>query len=150
MSAEFKNIVVAVDFNDAVGILLGYAEALALKFESKIWVLHVAAPDPDFVGYEPGPQYIRDFRADELKDEHKNLQKISNMFLDKKIESAALLIQGSTVETVLNEAKKLHADLLIVGNHKHSFLHNLLSESVSLELLKNGNIPLLTIPIDEA
>lgn len=150
MSAEFKNIIVAVDFNDAVGILLGYAEALALKFESKIWVLHVAAPDPDFVGYEPGPQYIRDFRADELKDEHKNLQKISNMFLDKKIESAALLIQGSTVETVLNEAKKLHADLLIVGNHKHSFLHNLLSESVSLELLKNGNIPLLTIPIDEA
>lgn len=150
MSAEFKNIIVAVDFNDAVGILLGYAEALALKFESKIWVLHVAAPDPDFVGYEPGPQYIRDFRADELKDEHKNLQKISNMFLDKKIESAALLIQGSTVETVLDEAKKLHADLLIVGNHKHSFLHNLLSESVSLELLKNGNIPLLTIPIDEA
>ena len=150
MSAEFKNIIVAVDFNDAVGILLGYAEAVALKFESKIWVLHVTAPDPDFVGYEPGPQYIRDFRADELKDEHKNLQKISNMFLDKKIESAALLIQGSTVETVLNEAKKLHADLLIVGNHKHSFLHNLLSESVSLELLKNGNIPLLTIPIDEA
>lgn len=149
MSTEFKNIVVAVDFNDAVGKLLGFAEALALKFEAKIWVLHVADPDPDFVGYEPGPQYIRDFRADELRDEHKRLQKISDMFLDKKIESAALLIQGSTVETVLNEAKKLHADLLIVGNHKHSFLHNLLSESVSLELLKNGNIPLLTVPIDE-
>ncbi len=149
MSKEFKNIMVAVDFNDAVGKLLGYAEALALRFEAKIWIVHVADPDPDFVGYEPGPQYIRDFRADELRDEHKKLQNISNMFLDKKIESAALLIQGSTVETVLNEAKKLKADLLIVGNHKHSFLHNLLSESVSLELLKNGNIPLLTIPIEE-
>jgi len=149
MNKEFKNIMVAVDFNDAVGKLLGYAEALALKFEAKIWVVHVADPDPDFVGYEPGPQYIRDFRADELRDEHKKLQNISNMFLDKKIESTALLIQGSKVETVLNEAKKLKADLLIVGNHKHSFLHNLLSESVSLELLKNGNIPLLTIPIDE-
>tara|TARA_R100001369_G_scaffold954_3_gene3127 strand:- start:86902 stop:87354 length:453 start_codon:yes stop_codon:yes gene_type:complete len=149
MSKEFKNIMVAVDFNDAVGKLLGYAEALALRFEAKIWIVHVADPDPDFVGYEPGPQYIRDFRADELRDEHKKLQNISNMFLDKQIESAALLIQGSTVETVLNEAKKLKADLLIVGNHKHSFLHNLLSESVSLELLKNGNIPLLTIPIDE-
>ena len=149
MGAAFKNIVVAVDFNDAVGKLLGYAEALALKFEAKIWVLHVADPDPDFVGYEPGPQYIRDFRADELRDDHKKLQEFSNIFLDKKIDSAALLIQGSTVETVLNEAKKLNADLLIVGNHKHSFLHNLLSESVSLELLKNGNIPLLTVPIAE-
>ncbi len=145
---EFKNILVAVDFNDAVGKLLGYAESLALKFNSKVWVIHVADPDPDFVGYEPGPQYIRDFRADELKEEHRQLQNISNMFLDKKIECAALLIQGSTVETVLKEVEKLHADLLIVGNHKHSFLHNLLSESVSMELLKNGNIPLLTIPVD--
>jgi len=145
----FKNILVAVDFNDEVGKILGYAEDLALKFNSKVWVVHVADPDPDFVGYEPGPQYIRDFRADELKEEHRQLQKISDMFLDKEIDSVALLIQGSTVETVLKEAEKLNADLLIVGNHKHSFLHNLLSESVSLELLKNGNIPLLTIPIDE-
>ncbi len=149
MIQGFKNILVAVDFNDAVGKILAYAEALALKFDAKVWVVHVADPDPDFVGYEPGPQYIRDFRAEELREEHKKLQNMTNMFLDKKIESAALLIQGSTVETVLNEAKKLRADLLIVGNHKHSFLHNLLSESVSLELLKNGNIPLLTIPIDE-
>ncbi len=145
----FKNIIVAIDFNDAVGKLLGYAEEIALKFGSKVWIVHVAAPDPDFVGYEPGPQYIRDFRADELREEHKQLQDITNMFLDKSIESSALLIQGSTVETVLKEAEKLHADLLIVGNHKHSFLHNLLSESVSLELLKNGNIPLLTIPVNE-
>ena len=149
MIQGFKNIMVAVDFNDAVGKILSYAEALALQFDAKIWVVHVADPDPDFVGYGPGPQYIRDFKADELRDEHKKLQNISNMFLDKKIESAALLIQGSTVETVLLEAKKLRADLLIVGNHKHSFLHNLLSGSVSQEILKNVNIPLLTIPIDE-
>lgn len=146
---EFKNIVVAIDFTDAVGKLLGYAEMLALKSGSKVWLIHVAAPDPDFVGYEPGPQYIRDIRAEDLREEHRQLQNYSKMFLDKSIESSALLIQGSTVETVLKEAEKLQADLLIVGNHKHSFLHNLLSESVSLELLKNGNIPLLTIPIDE-
>lgn len=149
MSIQFKNILVAVDFNDAVGKLLSYAETIALKFEAKLWVVHVTGPNPDFVGYEPGPQYIRDLRADELRDEHKQLQHITNMFLDKKIETSAFLIQGSTVETVLNEAKNLQADLLIVGNHKHSFLHNLLSESVSLELIKNSNIPLLTIPIDE-
>jgi len=146
---DLKTILVAIDFNDAIGELMSYAEMLALKFDAKVWVVHVAAPDPDFVGYEPGPQYIRDFRADELKGEHKQLQDICNTFLAPEIDKGALLIQGSTVETVLAEARKLNADLLIVGNHKHSFLHNLLSESVSLELLKNGNIPLLTIPISE-
>jgi nucleotide-binding universal stress UspA family protein len=146
---QLKNILVAVDFNDAVGELLGYAESLAEKFGAKVWVVHVAEPDPDFVGYEPGPQYIRDYKAEDLRDEHRNLQTICKSFLGEEIENEALLIQGSTVETVLEEAKKLKSDLLIVGTHKHSFLHNLLRESVSLELLKKANIPLLAIPIEE-
>lgn len=146
---ELKNILVAVDFNDAVGDLLGYAEGLAEKFEAKVWVLHVADPDPDFVGYEPGPQYIRDFKAEEFREEHRNLQMYCDTFLSENIEKEALLIQGSTVEAVLQEAKKLNSDLLIVGTHKHSFLHNLLQGSVSLKLLKKANIPLLAIPIEE-
>lgn len=145
----FKNILVAVDFNDAVGELMSYAESIAEKFGAKIWVVHVAAPDPDFVGFDAGPQYIRDMRADELRDEHKELQQIRDMFIDKRIASDALLIQGSTVETVLEEAKKLKADMLIVGTHKHSFFYNLFAESVSVELFKNAEIPVLSIPIEE-
>lgn len=146
---DIKNILVAVDFNDAVADLLGYAEGIAEKFEAKVWVLHVAEPNPDFVGYEPGPQYIRDFKAEELREEHRNLQMYCDNFLSDNIEKEALLIQGSTVEAVLEEAKKLKIDLLVVGTQEHSFLYNLLQESVSLSLLKKSHIPLLAIPINE-
>lgn len=146
---ELKNILVAVDFNDAVGEILGYAEGLAEKFAAKIWVVHVAEPSPDYVGFDVGPQYIRDTKAEDLREEHRNLQSICKTFLGNTVEKEALLIQGSTVATVLEEAEKLKCDLLIVGTHKHSFLHNLLRESVSLELLKKANIPLLAIPIVE-
>lgn len=146
---EIKNILVAIDFNDTVGELLSYAEGIASKFGAKIWVLHVAAPNPDFVGYEPGPQYVRDVKAEELREEHRSLQSICNTFLDPELECEALLIQGSTVESVIEEAKKLKSDMLIVGTHKHSFFHDLFSENVSLELLKKAEIPLLAIPIDE-
>lgn len=145
----FKNIMVAVDFNDSIGELMVYADSLAQKFGSKVWVLHVADPEPDFVGYEPGPQYIRDIKAEEYREEHHNLQEVCKNFLSEEIDVDALLIQGSTVETVLEEAKKLNVELLIVGTHKHSFLHNLLQESVSMELIKKAEIPMLTIPIDE-
>jgi len=144
-----KNIMVAVDFNDSIGELMVYADSLAQKFSSKVWVLHVAEPEPDFVGYEPGPQYIRDIKAEEYREEHHNLQEVCKNFLSEDIEAEALLIQGSTVETVMEEAQKLNIDLLIVGTHKHSFLHNLLQESISLELFKKAEIPMLTIPIDE-
>ena len=145
----FKNIMVAVDFNDSIGELMVYADNFAQKFDSKVWVLHVADPEPDFVGYEPGPQYIRDVKAEEYREEHHNLQEICKNFLSKSVQAEALLIQGSTVETVLKEAQKLQIDLLIVGTHKHSFLHNLWNENVSMELLKKADIPMLTIPIED-
>ncbi|MGY5849989.1 universal stress protein [Salegentibacter sp. F14] len=145
----FKNILVAVDFNDTVGDLMSYAESIAEKFGSKVWVVHVAEPSPDFTGYEVGPQYIRDLKAEEFREEHRQLQAISKLFLDQNIESEALLIQGPTVQTIIEEVKKLHADLLIVGTHKHGFLFNILSENVSLELLKKAEVPFLAIPIEE-
>jgi len=146
---KIKNILVAVDFNDNIGDLLGYAESIATKFGSKVWLIHVSAPDPDFVGYEPGPQYIRDSRAEELNDEHRKLQDLRKTFLSENLRSEALLVQGSTVETVLEEAKKLNSDLLIVGTHKYGFMESFFLESVSLKLFKNANIPFLAIPISE-
>lgn len=145
----FKNILVAVDFKDNIGELMAYTESMAEKFNSKVWVVHVAEPSPEFTGYEVGPQYIRDVKAEEFREEHRQIQAISKLFIAKNIQSEALLIQGSTVETIIDEVKKLNADLLIVGTHKHGFLFNLLSENVSLELLKRAEIPFMAIPIEE-
>ena len=61
-----KNILVTVNFEEKeTNLLIAKAVELAEKFGSKIWLIHIAAPDPEFVGYEVGPQYIRDHRADE-------------------------------------------------------------------------------------
>jgi nucleotide-binding universal stress UspA family protein len=142
-----QNILVAVDFGDGDQILLDYALQVAQKFNAKLWILHVAAPDPDFVGYEPGPQYIRDFRADDLKQEHKTLHTYAAKIMDAGTSSEALLIQGQTVETILNEAIKLEADLFVVGTHKHGFFYNMVNENPTLELIKKSKIPLLVVPL---
>lgn len=146
---EIKTILVAVDFNKTVKELLNYAESLAEKYHAKIWLLHVTDPEPDFIGYEPGPQYIRDIKAEEYREEHRNLQDLCDSCLNKDIQVEALLIQGSTVEMILKEAEELQADLMIVSTHQHGFFFNIFSESVSLELFKKSNIPLLTIPVEE-
>lgn len=149
MMKEIQNIMVAVDFNDSVGDLLSFAESLAKKYSAKILIVHVIEANPEIVGSVTGPQYIKDVREEEIQEEHQTLQSLCDTFLDEEVEFKALTIAGSTVDTVLEEAIKIEADLLVVGTHKHGFLYNLLSESVSLELFKKVNIPLLTIPIDK-
>ena len=50
-------LLVAVDLSESTEKVVKKAEEIASAISAKVWILHVAAPDPDFVGYEPGPQY---------------------------------------------------------------------------------------------
>ncbi|SMG35163.1 Nucleotide-binding universal stress protein, UspA family [Marivirga sericea] len=143
-----KNILVSLDFNEQEKLLLDKAYELGAAFKAKIWIVHIAAPEPDFLGYGVGPQYIRAMRASELRDEHKLLQKYTEKLLSKGVEAEALLVQGATVEMVIKEAQKLKADLIIAGHHDHNFLYKAFMESVSAGIIKNSKIPLLLVPLD--
>lgn len=144
-----KNILVTIDFDSGEEKLLETALTMANKFSAKVWLLHVTAPDPEFVGYDVGPQYIRDFRAEELRNEHKTLQEFAKRFEQKGIDSEGLLIQGATLEMILNEAQKLKIDLIIVGYEQHNFLYEALIGSVSNKLIKKSKIPVLVVPLEE-
>lgn len=143
-----KNILVTIDFDGNEQILIDKAFQLAESFDSKLWLVHIAAPDPDFVGYEVGPQYIRDSRASDLKKELKLLQEYSKTLEKKGVEAEGLLIQGATIKMVMEEAKKLNADLIIAGHHEHSFFYKAFVESVSAGIIKKSKIPVLIVPFD--
>ncbi|NIK92078.1 universal stress protein [Mangrovimonas sp. CR14] len=141
-----KNIVVAIDFKDNEQLVLDKAYSFSKAFNSKLWLVHIAAPDPDFVGYEVGPDYIRETRAEELRDEHKKIQEYAGELVNKGIEAEALLIQGETVKTLLEKAEDLNSELIIVGHHNHNIFYQAFIGSVSSEVLNESKIPILVIP----
>jgi len=142
-----NNILVCIDFDEKTELLIEQAEKFAKSFNSKVWLMHIAAPDPEFVGYGVGPQYIRDFRAEELKKEHKTLQQLAENLQNNNIESEGLLVQGPTVEVIIEESKKLNIDLIIAGHHEHGFFYNAFTGSVSNQIIKESKIPVLIVPI---
>ncbi|MEL0456666.1 universal stress protein [Flavobacteriaceae bacterium SZ-1-7] len=143
-----KNILVSIDFDGNEQVLLDNAVMLAQKFGSKIWVLHIAAPNPDFVGYEVGPRFERDFRANQLREEHKKIQEYSDNLEQKGLHAEALLIQGATVETIMEKANDLNIDLIIAGHSDHDFLYKAFIGSVSSQIIKKSKIPVLIVPLD--
>lgn len=142
-----QNILVSIDFNDDEQILLEKAMQFAKAFSSKLWLLHIGAPDPDFVGHGVGPQYIRDAKAEDLREEHRSLQNYAEMLKSKGISAEGLLVQGATVETILKEAQKLNIDMIIIGHHEHGVLYKIFQESVSAEVVKKSKIPVLLVPL---
>ncbi len=140
-----KTVLVAIDFSPVSRLLLD-ATARVADVSTKVYLIHVAAPEPDFVGYSVGPQYVRDDRANELREEHKILSSYKEELIHKGIDAEALLVGGPVVDTLLNEITKLKAEMLIIGRKGHSKFFEVIVGSVCNDIMHKLPIPALVIP----
>ena len=138
-----KTILVPVDFSDVTTAVLSAAQTLAQAFGSKIILLHVSEPEPDFVGFESGPQTVRMSVARDFHTEHRRLEELKGTLV---VESLALHIQGPMAEKILLQAAEHGADLIVMGSHGHGALYELLVGSVTSSVLKSAVCPVLVVP----
>ncbi len=161
------NILVAVDLSEASRKILEEAKKWANVSSSKVWVLHVVEAKPDFidyvdyepvswgglepcyVGYGPNPKPTQNDILYPFKKERKALQEEVGNLKRSGIDAVPLLIQGSVIEVILRESKKLGVDMIVVGSHRHSAVYHWVIPSISDGLLKKSTCPVLVIPTDD-
>src|SRR5207245_3097999 len=108
-------------------------------------LLHVSEPEPEFVGFEPGPMTVRTAVAHDFREEHQRLDELKKT-LPPGIDATALHIQGATAEKILHEAAQQKADLIVMGSHGHGAIYNLLVGSVTEGVLKSAPCPVVVVP----
>lgn len=141
-----KTIVTAIDFSDVTARVVKAASAIAKATGSRLYILHIAAPDPDFVGYGVGPKTVRKTRARLVRGEHRRLQHMEARLRSQGVKAIALLVQGPTVEKIVREAKRLKVGMVVVGSHGHGALRKLLVGSVAEGVLRGSPCPVLVVP----
>lgn len=142
-----ENILVAIDLHNSSQLLVEKAAELAEKFGSKVWVLHIADPEPDFVGNRVGPQYIRDLRVKELLSEHHLIRKYTDFLQSKQIDADGLLIAGATVKLILEEIEKLNIDLVIIGHRQHGLMYKIFTGVTDVAVVNKSKVPVLIVPL---
>ncbi|MGH8197975.1 MAG: universal stress protein [Steroidobacteraceae bacterium] len=140
------NILAAVDFSPVTGPMLDTLKQFAATFPAAVWLVHVAPPDPAFVGYEAGPDVVRDQVATEHHARHLQLRQLAERLRSSGIETTPLLLQGPTVATIVAEAEKLPAALIVLGSHGHGAVYDLLVGSVSEGVVRASKVPVLLVP----
>ena len=140
-------ILVALDLSDATTPVLATAERAAKACGGSIILLHVTEPDPEFVGYETGPDVVRDEVAHQYRDQHRTLQSHAQALRDGGIETTALLIQGQTAKCILNEAARLGVDFIVIGTHGHGAMFDLIVGSVGHQVIRDTLLPVLIVPL---
>ena len=146
MEHSTRNVLAALDFSMAAPAVLRVAADLAGGLGAKLWLVHVAAPDPDFVGYEPGPRDVRDDRALELREEHRGLQEWADELRGRGLDVTALLVQGPTVDTLVAEATRLRASYLVLAPRSQGLLAKTFLGSVSDGVVRRASCPVVIAP----
>jgi nucleotide-binding universal stress UspA family protein len=141
-----RTILAPVDFSDITPWVVEMAATLARAFQCRIVLLHVVEPEPEFVGFEPGPMSVRTAVAGEFRDEHHQLDQLKTELANTGLAVSALQIQGPTAEKILHESEAQRADLIVIGSHGHGSLYNLLVGSVATGVLKSARCPVVIVP----
>ncbi|MBI3940860.1 MAG: universal stress protein [Acidobacteria bacterium] len=138
-----NNIVMATDFSEASLIALETALSLALESKATLHLLHVvelpATGDPEAVGEVEA-------LAGRLCDEGKQrLEALipENKEQDLTIETAVL--RGSPASQIARFAKRIEADLLVVGTHGRRGWARVVMGSTAEQLLRHAPCQVLVV-----
>jgi len=141
-----KSVLACIDFTGMERSVIDAGAALARAFGGELHLLHVAEPDPDFVGYRAGPETVRDRVAATIRDEHRRVEALAEEVSHGGLAAHAHLLRGPYAETILREADRLGADVVVIGSHAHGRLHALFVGSVAAQVLRGAKVPVLVVP----
>ena len=139
-------LLVCIDLSESTEIIVKKIEEITKALPAKVWLLHNAVPEPDFVEFKVDPQAARESLAKKFHVEHRQIQELANRMRKAGVDTTALLVHGATVETILEEASDLEVDMIVVGTHGRGAMYQLLMGSVSEAVLHKSRFPVLVIP----
>ena len=150
-----KKILIALDYDQTAQKVAEAGFAFARSMNAGITLLHVVSdpvyyssleysPIMGFTGYmEMGnPQFgsIADLKDASLKYLEKTRQHLG----DESIKT--IVAEGDFAGTILNTAKDINAELIVLGSDGRKWLEDILIGSVAEKVLHHSAIPLLIIP----
>jgi nucleotide-binding universal stress UspA family protein len=142
-------LLVAVDFADVTDRVVAQASALALAVDAEIVLIHVGAPDPDFIGYGAGPTSVQEQVAKELREEEAQLSAMAAALRESGVRTRSIFVRGATVDSILEAARSERVDWIVMGSRGGGLVRRLLG-SVSEEVLHRTHVPVLGVPPRDA
>ncbi len=146
---KLEKILVPIDFSDSSRQAVKYGLALGRDRKAKVFFLHVinqrivdAIHELSIKGYKGDfVEVMRQVTADREKE-------LAQFVPDewcKDIDVEFAIAQGKPAQVIIDKARELNVDLIVVGCRGHSALGTLLIGSVALYVVNHGPCPVLVV-----
>jgi nucleotide-binding universal stress UspA family protein len=142
----FTRILVPTDFSEPSDAALEYAKELAARFGASLHLLHVVE-EPFVVGiaaerYVPeSPEITATLRADAEFRLAERLTEAERA----KLRATSEVLTGPSAPTIVNAARDLAIDLIVMGTHGRTGIAHAIMGSVAERVVRAAQCPVLTV-----
>ncbi len=133
-----KTIITPVDFSDVSTRIVKAAAELAQAIKGRLVLLHVVQPPVITSEYGAVMSNIQEIIAINEKTAARQLLRIERRLKTGGTKVSSVLLTGSPVAHILEQATKLRAAYIVMGSHGHSALFELLAGSTTTGVIKKA------------
>lgn len=142
-----QKILVPVDLSEFNKKVVSIAIAQAkLVPDSEIHLIHVVTLDIGVIVSETGFTYLPELQENALKEETEEVEELKKLIENDGLRCHLIVKQGIPSDVIIQEAKDLNIDLIVIGSLGHHFLYNMFIGSVATEVIKKSPVPVLVVP----
>lgn len=139
-----SQVIVPVDFSEKSEGAARYAEAMQLRFGSRITLLHVLPPPHyEFGAMEVGAAVLEDLFRNRSEQARKEL----DAFLAAELPPSAadrVLLEGDPAATIVRQAHERGAGLVVMPTHGYGTFRRFILGSVTAKVLHDCDCPVWT------
>ena len=144
-ATKIKKVLIAMDYDQTSQKVAETGFSMATAMNAETILMHVISEQPV---YYSAYTYMRELKVDILEDLKIStlefLNKTKKLLGDDSIKT--ILKEGEIAQTILQTAKELNVDVIVMGTHSRKWLENIIMGSEAANVLKDTTIPLFIVP----
>lgn len=126
-----KTILAAVDLSDVSSRVVDEAGKLARTIGAKVCILHVEGLESGTLEYDPGTKEEQERISSYSGGTRIILESLANQLKEREIPVDLICKRGSPVWRILQEARKLNAESIVVGSHGHGNIYHFIAGTMA-------------------
>lgn len=144
-SLEIRKILVPTDFSRTAEVAIGYADVLSRALDAQLYLLHVVEMTDETFATVPRENLLTGsgerIRAYLLEQAQARLERLRS----RLGHGETVLRMGVPREAILNVARELQADLIVVGLRGRTGIARILVGSVADHIIQHSPVPVLSV-----
>jgi len=146
---EIKKILIPTDFSDYSRYALRYAVAFARSFGAKLFLFHSCEHSVLGAGTEAYHFSVPEYMTEVEKNEKLRLEDWTAEVAREKIEVEPLFAVGTAYSTIVDAAREMDVDMIILATHGRKGVSHLVFGSTAEKVVRLSPCPVLTIKYPE-